>query len=263
MDDFLLRAGLAGVGIAVVAGPLGCFLVWRRMAFFGDTLAHSALLGVAIGLLFGTDVTLTVLAVCLGVAVLFVRLQRRLQLASDTLLGVIAHGTLAVGVIAVSVLAPRGAGLEAWLFGDLLAVGARELGLVCAVGMLVSLAGALCWRGWLAIATDEDLARVEGFPVEQLKLAQMLAIAALVAVAMNVVGVLLVTALLVVPPAAARAFARSPEQMAGAGAVLGAVSVTAGLALSWQFDTPAGPSVVAGACALFVLCHLAGALRTR
>jgi zinc transport system permease protein len=256
MDEFLLRAAFAGIGVALIAGPLGCLLVWRRMSFFGDTLAHSALLGIALGLLTDTDVALAALAVCLALALVFVRLQRSVLLASDTLLAVIAHGTLAFGVIAVSVLAPRGAGLEAWLFGDLLAVGPAELQLICGVGFLVALAGALCWRGWLAIAADEDLARIEGLPVEGLKLVQLLAIAALVAVAMNVVGVLLVTALLIIPPAAARAFARSPEQMAGLGALIGAVAVACGLGLSWQFDTPAGPSVVASGCALFALCHL-------
>jgi zinc transport system permease protein len=255
MDEFLLRAGLAGAGVALVAGPLGCLLVWRRMAFFGDTLSHSALLGIALGLMSGTDPALAALVTCLGLALLFVRLQRRMVLASDTLLAVIAHGSLALGVIAVSLMAPRGASLEAWLFGDLLAVGERELQLVCGIGFLAAIAGALCWRGWLAIATDEDLARIEGLPVERLALVQMLSIAALVAVAMNVVGVLLVTALLIIPAAAARAFARSPEQMAGIGALLGVVAVLCGLALSWRFDTPAGPSVVAGACALFALCQ--------
>jgi zinc transport system permease protein len=257
MDDFLWRALAAGLGVALVAGTLGCFLVWKRMAFFGDTLAHSALLGVALGLLLGTDVAPAALLVCLAVAIVFQRARRSRRLASDTLLGVIAHGTLAIGVIAVSVLAPRGANLEAWLFGDLLSVGRAQLALVGAVGFVVALAGAFCWRGWLAITVDEDLARVEGWPVERLELVQMLAIAALIAVAMNVVGVLLVTALLIIPPAAARAFARSPEQMAALGALLGAAAVLAGLGLSWQFDTPAGPSVVAGACALFLLCHLA------
>jgi zinc transport system permease protein len=261
MDEFLLRAALAGTGVAVVAGALGCFLVWRRMAFFGDTLAHSALLGVALGLFLGVDASLAALLVCTAVAALFVLLERSRRLASDTLLAVIAHGSLALGVLAVTVLAPRGANLEAWLFGDLLAVGEQQLQLVCLTGLLVAITGACYWRAWLAIAVDEELARTEGIAVERARLAQVLAIAALTAVAMNVVGVLLVTALLIVPPAAARAFARSPEQMAALGALLGAVSVLAGLYLSWTADTPAGPSVVAAACVLFALSHALGRVR--
>jgi zinc transport system permease protein len=263
MDDFLLRAALAGTGVAVVAGALGCFLVWRRMAFFGDTLAHSALLGVALGLFLGLDASLAALLICMTVAVLFVALERSQRLASDTLLAVIAHGSLALGVIAVTLLAPRGANLEAWLFGDLLAVGPQQLQLVSATGFIVAITGAIFWRAWLAIAVDEELARTEGIAVDRAKLAQTLSIAALTAVAMNVVGVLLVTALLIVPPAAARAFARSPEQMAALGALLGALSVLAGLLLSWHADTPAGPSVVAAACALFATCHAMARVQTR
>jgi zinc transport system permease protein len=256
MDDFLLRALGAGVGVALIAGAMGSFLVWRRMAFFGDTLAHSALLGIALGLLLDIDTTLAALLLCVIVAAGFVRLQRSALLASDTLLAVIAHGSLAIGIIAVSMLAPRRSSLESYLFGDLLAVGAAELQLIYSVGFVVALIGAACWRSWLSMAVSEELARMEGVAVERLKLLQMLVIAALVAVSMKVVGVLLVTALMIIPPAAARAFARSPEQMAAGGALLGCVSVVVGLWLSYEIDTPAGPSVAAAACLLFACCHI-------
>ncbi len=261
MDELLWRAAAAGVGVAGLAGALGCFLVWRRMAFFGDTLSHAALLGVALGLFLNIAAPLAALGLCLGVASLFAWAERRAGLASDTLLAVIAHGSLAAGVIAVSLLSPRGGGLESLLFGELLAVGDTELLLISVVGLVVALVSARCWRDWLSIAVDEDLARIEGVAVERARLLQLLCIAALVGVAMNVVGVLLVTALLIVPPAAARALSRSPEQMAALGAVLGALAVLAGLGLSVAADTPAGPSVVAGACVLFALCHSAAALR--
>jgi zinc transport system permease protein len=166
-------------------------------------------------------------------------------------------------VIAVSLLPPRGGSLESLLFGELLAVGDAQLQLISGVGLVVALIAARYWRDWLAIAVDEDLARIEGVAVERARLLQLLCIAALIGVAMNVVGVLLVTALLIVPPAAARALSRSPEQMAALGAVLGALAVLAGLWLSLEADTPAGPSVVAGACLLFALCHGAAALRQR
>jgi zinc transport system permease protein len=197
------------------------------------------------------------------VAGLFAWLERRANVASDTLLAVIAHGSLAAGVIAVSLLPPRGGSLESLLFGELLAVGDAQLQLISGVGLVVALIAARYWRDWLAIAVDEDLARIEGVAVERARLLQLLCIAALIGVAMNVVGVLLVTALLIVPPAAARALSRSPEQMAALGAVLGALAVLAGLWLSLEADTPAGPSVVAGACLLFALCHGAAALRQR
>ena len=221
MDDFLLRAMAAGIGVALIAGALGSFLVWRRMAFFGDTLAHGALLGIALGLFLGIDLTLAALVTCLLLAGGFARLQGSRLLASDTLL----------------------------------AVGPADIQLIYGVGFLVALITVLCWRPWLAMAVDEELARIEGVDVDRLRLLQMLVIAALIGVAMKVVGVLLVTALMIIPPAAARAFARSPEQMAAGGAVIGCVSVAAGLWSSYAFDTPAGPSVAAAACVLFVLAH--------
>ena len=97
MDDFLVRALIAGFGVAAVAGPLGAFVVWRRMAYFGDTLAHAALLGVALGFLLGIGVNLGVTATCVGIAVALVVFQRRRQLGSDTLLGILSHGALALG----------------------------------------------------------------------------------------------------------------------------------------------------------------------
>jgi zinc transport system permease protein len=256
MDEFLWRALSAGIGVALIAGAVGSFLVWRRMAFFGDTLSHSALLGIAFGLFLDIDLTLAALLMCVLVAAGYARLQGSRLLASDTMLAVIAHGSLAVGIIAVSLLAPRRASLEGYLFGDLLAVGPAEMQLIYGVGFLVALVSALCWQPWLSMAVDEELARIEGVPVDRLRLLQMLVTAALIGVSMKVVGVLLVTALMIIPPATARAFARSPEQMAAGGALIGCISVVAGLWMSFTIDTPAGPSVAAAACLLFVLAHV-------
>lgn len=253
MDEFLLRALMAGIGIALITSAMGSFLVWRRMAFFGDTLSHAALLGIALGLFLGIDLALAALAVCIAVALTVSALQRSPTLPVDTLLGVIAHGSLAAGIIAITVLAPQRGNLESFLFGDLLAVGPAELQLIFGVGLLVSLIAALHWRAWLSLAVDEELARIEGVEVERARLTQLVAIAALVAVAIKVTGVLLVTALLVIPPAAARALARSPEQMAAGGALLGSTAVAGGVWLSWRYDWPVGPAVVVVACGLFAL----------
>lgn len=255
MDDFLLRALVAGVVIALVGGVLGSFLVWRRMAFFGDTLGHGALLGIALGLLLRIDLTIGALLLCLLIALLLAFLQRSRMLASDTLLAVIAHGALAFGIIAVALLSPRQASLESYLFGDLLAVSWPDVALIAAVTLAAALLSAACWTPWLSMAVDEELARVEGVAVERLRLLQMLVIAALVGVAMQVIGALLITALMIIPAAAARALARSPEQMALGAALLGALSVGGGLSASYAFDTPAGPSVVAAACVVFALVH--------
>lgn len=252
MADFLLNALLAGLALALVAGPLGSFVVWRRMAYFGDTLSHAALLGVAVGLLLDVSPTLAVIAGCLLLAVLLVALQQRQTLASDTLLGILAPSTLSLGLVVLSFMDEVRIDLMSYLFGDLLAVGPADLAWILGGSTLVLLLLVPLWRPLLAITVHEELARVEGLPVAGIRLALMLLIALVIAVAMKIVGVLLITSLLIIPAAAAQRHARTPEQMAAGASVLGVIAVCAGLALSWFQDTPAGPSIVVSAAALFL-----------
>ncbi|SMH56100.1 zinc ABC transporter permease subunit ZnuB [Azospirillum agricola] len=253
MDDFVLRALAAGCGIAALAGPLGSFVVWRRMAYFGDTLSHSALLGVTLGFLLGVNPMIGVMAVCVALALALVALQRRRTLAADTLLGILSHGSLSLGLVALAFLETLRIDLMAYLFGDILSVTMTDLAWIYGGGV-VALAGlALLWRRLLAVTVDEDLARVEGMPVDALRLAFMLLIALVIAVAMKVVGILLITSLLIIPAAAARRFARNPESMALLASVLGVVAVVGGLMASLQWDLPGGPSVVVAAAALFLI----------
>ncbi|MFC0710789.1 zinc ABC transporter permease subunit ZnuB [Azorhizophilus paspali] len=259
MADFLLNALLAGLALALVAGPLGSFVVWRRMAYFGDTLSHAALLGVAVGLLLDVSPTLAVIAGCLLLAVLLVALQQRQALASDTLLGILAPSTLSLGLVVLSFMDDVRIDLMSYLFGDLLAVGPGDLAWILGGSALVMLLLVPLWRPLLAITVHEELARVEGLPVGGIRLALMLLIALVIAVAMKIVGVLLITSLLIIPAAAAQRHARTPEQMAAGASFLGVVAVCAGLSLSWFQDTPAGPSIVVCAALLF----LAGLLLPR
>ena len=253
MPDFLLNALLAGLALALVAGPLGSFVVWRRMAYFGDTLSHAALLGVALGFLLDLSPTLAVTAGCLLLAVLLVTLQQRQPLASDTLLGILAPTTLSLGLVVLSFMDEVRIDLMAYLFGDLLAVGHEDLLWILGGSALVMALLLPLWRRLLAITVHEELARVEGLPVAALRLALMLLIAVVIAVAMKIVGVLLITSLLIIPAAAAQRHARSPEQMAVGASLVGIVAVCAGLSLSWFKDTPAGPSIVVSAAGLFLL----------
>ncbi len=252
MDDFVIRALAAGCGIAALAGPLGSFVVWRRMAYFGDTLSHSALLGVTLGYLLGINPMIGVMAVCVALALALVALQRRRTLAADTLLGILSHGSLSLGLVALAFLETLRIDLMAYLFGDILSVTVVDLAWIYGGGA-VALAGlALLWRRLLAVTVDEDLARVEGMPVDALRLAFMLLIALVIAIAMKVVGILLITSLLIIPAAAARRFARTPESMAALASLFGVVAVVAGLMASLHWDLPGGPSVVVAAAALFL-----------
>ncbi|MCF9001655.1 MULTISPECIES: zinc ABC transporter permease subunit ZnuB [Pseudomonas syringae group] len=253
MADFLLYALLAGVALAVVAGPLGSFVVWRRMAYFGDTLSHAALLGVALGFLLDISPTIAVTVGCLLLAVLLVTLQQRQPLASDTLLGILAPSTLSLGLVVLSFMHEVRIDLMAYLFGDLLAISPVDLGWILGGSTLVLVLIVALWRPLLAMTVHEELARVEGLPVATLRMTLMLLIAVVIAVAMKIVGVLLITSLLIIPAAAAQRHARSPEQMALGASLLGVIAVCAGLSLSWFKDTPAGPSIVVSAAALFLL----------
>jgi zinc transport system permease protein len=255
LDDFVLRAALAGVGVALVAGPLGCFVVWRRMAYFGDTVAHAALLGVALALAFDVSVIPAVLAVAAVVALAVARGTGR-RYAADTLLGVLAHGGLAVGLVVLSFM-PGGRGdLSAWLFGDILAVGVGDLVLIWGAA---GLAGLALWLGWARLLNstiNEELAWAEGGNPERDRLLLTLALALLVAAALKVVGALLITAMLILPAAAARPLARTPEAMVLVAALIGAVAAMGGLRLAWVADTPAGPSMVVVALGFFLVSNL-------
>lgn len=267
VDEFLLRALLGGLGVALAAGPLGAFVVWRRMALFGEALANAALLGAVFGLLLGVDLLLGVLAFSLLLALLLAGWERGGsggdRLPADTLLGVLAHGALAVGLLALSLMDRVRLDLTGYLFGDVLAVTRADLGLIAGTAAVVLGTLVACWRPLLSATVHPDLAAVEGVPVARMRLLLGLLLAGLIGVGMKVVGVLLVVSLLLVPAAAARHLARSPEEMAAWASVIGCLAVVAGLGLSWTLDVPAGPAIVAAAVAAFAATGASSALRGR
>lgn len=256
MPDFILFALLVGYGVAIMSGPLGSFAVWRRMAYFGDTLAHSALMGVAIGLLLSININLAITLCCLALALVLVVLQHNREIATDTLLGILSHSTLAMGLLAVSLFGDGRIDLYAYLFGDLLAASVEDVFTIGITGLIVIPILIWLWRPLLAITVHEELAKVEGIRVTLVRTCLMLLMALVIAVAMKVVGVLLITALLIIPAAASRRLSHTPEQMAIMASVLGCVAVSGGLALSFFIDTPAGPSIVLCCSAIFCLSLL-------
>jgi len=263
LGDFLVRAGLAGLGVAVAAGPLGCFVVWRRMAYFGDATAHAALLGVTLAIALELPVALGVAIAALAMA-LTVSAATGRTYAMDTMLGVASHGALAVGLVSVSFLTGVRVDLMGYLFGDILAVTRTDLAVIW--GGAAAVIALLVWRwGRLILSTlNADLAAAAGVDADRERLILTVALAILVAVALKVVGVLLITAMLIVPAAAARAFARTPEAMALHAVGIGAGAALAGLAGSWRFDTPTGPSMVVAAMLALVAANLgAAAVRRR
>jgi len=254
-DDFLIRATLAGIGVAIAAAPLGCFVVWRRMAYFGDATAHAAILGVAISLALSTSLLATVLTVSLVMAFIVSSLTER-GYAMDTLLGVIAHSALAIGLVAVSLLEGVRVDLMSYLFGDILAVGINDLTIIWLGALLVLLLLAWRWSALLVATLNPDLAYASGIDPKKEQLVLTLALAIVVAVAIKVVGALLIASMLIIPAATARPFSRTPEIMAVIAVVIGALSALGGLRGSYIFDTPTGPTIVCVAAGLFLLSNL-------
>jgi zinc transport system permease protein len=250
LDDFLVRAALAGVGLSLATGPLGAFVVWRRMAYFGDATAHAAILGVALALATDLPIGLGTLVVALAMAVTVAGLSAR-GWAMDTTLGVLAHSALAFGLVAVSFFPAVRTDLSAYLFGDILAVSRTDLGMIW--GGALAVVGLLVWRwqGLLTATLSEDLAHAAGVKPDRERLLLVLALAVVVAVALKVVGALLIAAMLIIPAAAARGLSRTPEAMAMIATGIGAVASLGGLQLSLWQDTPTGPSIVVVAALIF------------
>lgn len=254
---------LTGLVLAFVAGPLGSFVVWRRMAFFGDTLAHGALLGITLGVLLDINLTLALIIGSLILALILLPLEERVRVSADTLLGIISHSTLAIGLVTLSLAKGVRIDLMGYLFGDLLAVELTDFLWAALAGAVILALLIWQWRPLLAITVSPELAAIEGYPVKRLKLLLLLLLAVLVALSMKIVGILLVSALLIIPPAIARDFSRTPKQMAVLASITGMVAVVLGMWASFQWDTPAGPSIVVAATSIFVLSVLAAPLLKR
>lgn len=258
-EDFFLRALAGGIGVALAAGPVGCFVVWRRMAYFGETLAHAVLLGVALGFLLRVAPSIATLVTCLLLAGGLILLERQRLIPLDTLLGVLAHSVFAAGLVLIAFMERVRVDLFGYLFGDVLSVSATDLWLIFASAALAAGVLAWQWRNLLMVIVNEDLAAVEGVPVGRVRVLLVLLLATLIAVGMQIVGMLLVLALLIIPAAAARRFAATPEQMVAVSVATGVFSAVAGLFASLEWDLPAGPAIVLVASGVFALSLLAPA----
>ncbi|UVV65851.1 zinc ABC transporter permease subunit ZnuB [Glaesserella parasuis] len=253
MFEILFPAWLAGVFLTFITAPLGAFVVWRKMAYFGDTLSHSALLGVALGIFLQIDPYIAVILMTVILALCLVWLEQHSTHSVDTLLGIIAHCSLSLGVITISLLDNVRVDLMSYLFGDLLAIGFNDV-LFIGIGVIgIATLLALYWEKLLAITVSPELAQIEGLNVARLRLLLMLLTALTIALSMKFVGALIITSLLIIPSATARRFAKTPETMVIYAIGLSILSVSGGLLLSALKDTPAGPSVVVCAGTLFLL----------
>ena len=256
LPDFMLFALLGGIGLAIISAPLGVFMVWQRQSYFGATLAHSALLGISIGLYLQIDLTLSVIVVSMIVAAGIFGLGQYKQLSSDTLLGILAHSSLAFGLILISLQDNIQVDLMGYLFGDILSINKVDLTLILFTSLLILVFYLKHWQSLLNVTLNPELAQVEGVNVRQVQLLFVLLLAFMIALSMKIVGVLLVTSLLIIPAAAARKLSRSPEQMLVISIFIGIFSIIGGLLTSYYIDIPTGPAIVMAATIVFLLLQL-------
>ena len=252
-DDFFIRALIAGVGIAIIAGPLGCLVIWRRLSYFGDTLSHSALLGVTLAYAFSINITLSVFVISSVVAILLINLQKRTKLAGDSLLGLLAHSTLAIGLVLIGFLSSIRFDLMGLLFGDILAVTIEDIVLVWIGGILILGILYFIWKSLFSATVNYDLAAAEGMRPEISNFIFTLLLAAVIALSIKMIGALLITGLLLIPAAIARNLSNSPKQMIIISVLAGIASVVIGLFTSLELNTSSGPSIIVVSLALFVL----------
>ena len=252
-EDFLFRALIAGIGIALVTGPLGCFVVWRRLSFFGDTLAHSALLGVILSVTFDINISLSVFVVSSLVALLLLKLQNTTNLASDSLLGLLSHSSLAIGLVVLGFLSFIRFDIMGVLFGDILSVSVNDLLIIWIGGATILFVLWLIWKPLFAATVNYELAEAEGMNPDRINVIFSILLAALIAISIKMVGLLLITGMLIIPTATARNLSNNPKQMVIFSIIGGLLSVFIGLYTSFEINTASGPTIITVALILFIL----------
>ena len=252
-DDFFIRALFAGIGIAFVTGPLGCFVVWRRLSYFGDTLAHSALLGVTMAYTLDLNIAISVFLISSVIALILIQLQKKTNLPGDALLGLLAHSSLAVGLVVIGFLTFIRFDIMGLLFGDILAVTTDDLLIIWTGGALILLVLKLIWKPLFASTVNYELAEAEGLNPDRAKAIFTILMAAVIAISIKMVGLLLITGMLIIPTAMARNISNSPKGMIVFSVIGGLLSVFLGLFSSLNFNTPSGPSIIVAALILFII----------
>ena len=256
LDDFFVRALVAGIGVAIVTGPLGCFVIWRRLAYFGDTLSHSALLGVTLAFSFSINISLSVFFVSGIIALLLLSLQKRTKLPGDALLGLLAHSSIAVGLVLIGFLTFIRFDIMGLLFGDILSVTINDILIIWCGGSLILIILNFIWSSLFAATVNYDLAAAEGMNPDRSNVVFTLLLAGVIAISIKMIGVLLITGLLLIPPALARNLSNNPAQMVLLSIIGGVVSVVLGLFSSLEFNTASGPTIIVVALILFILSML-------
>jgi len=252
-EPFMQRALLAALFLGPLCAFMGVFVTARRMAFFSDTISHAALTGVALGFWFGlADPTWPMIFVSLLVALAIMWLRENTDLLSDTIMALLLSSSVAVGVIILSLLKGFRGELHSYLFGEILAIGPQEVWM--AAGMFVAVGFALLWQlsSLTLLTAHEDMAQVCGVPVRRFNYLFVIVLTFAVALTIRLLGIILVTALIVIPAAAARSVCRNLRQQIVCSLGFGLIGSLGGTLLSYQLDVPCGPAIVLTCVVLFL-----------
>jgi len=244
MDDFIYRALIASIGVSIIAGSLGCFVIWKRLSYFSDSISHSALLGVALGLATGVGINFGLVIVGGLFATLIVFLQQKDFWSSDAVLGIFSHISLSLGIVVLGFIGDQNTDYFSYLFGDILSITPEDIYWIFSVMAVVIFVLFINWKKLLLLTLNEELAKAEGVNKIFYELLFMFLIALAVSVSVQIVGVLLITSLLIIPPAIARVFSNSPISMIFSSMIISIISVLLGLYSSIAFDLATGPAIV-------------------
>jgi zinc transport system permease protein len=258
IDSFLLNAIFGGLIIASVSGLLGCFVLWKNMAYFGDALSHSALLGITIGILFHLNLTIAVSLVAILFAIVFS--QNTSRYSNDTMLGVISYSALSLAIIVNSYKKVK-MDLIGYLFGDILAINYHDMLYLSICTLVISIWIYRNWSELIMLSICEEYLHASGGNVRRTKLGFALVLALFIATSFKVVGILLITAMLIIPAASALAISRSPLQMAKLAVIIGSFSCICGIAGAFYFNAPTGPSIVVTSLLCFVITNVVSSIR--
>ena len=254
MIELFFLGWVAGVLLTLVTGPLGSFIVWRRMSAFGDTLCHASLLGLAIGIALNVNPFYTVLCLLLLISSVIIFLEHISCFSLDTILGIITYSTLSLGMIIVSFMSENTKiSITNYFFGDLLKITFSDLIIIILLIIVVLFILIWNWKRMLFLTINSELAYVDGINITKIRLIFILITALTIAVSIKFIGSLVIAALLVIPAATAQKFAMSPENMAYIAILISILGVTSGMILSYFLNIPSNPSIVLFLSFLFLL----------
>ena len=259
---FFQRALITGLILGVLMAVLGVFVVLRRMSFFADAIGHSALTGIALGLLLKTDPFFAALVFALLVAAGIALLRHYSHLHLDTLLGVFFPAAVALGVIIVQLTPGFQTDLVSFLFGDILTVSNVDIVTSIIIAIVVGVILVTSGKRLLLITFNEALARSQGIAVPRYELLFLLMLAAVIAISIKLVGIILITAMIVIPAATAQNLTRSMSSMIGVSVAVSLIAVLVGMLSSALLSLPSGPTVVLVGATLFAASFLVARLRS-